>query len=89
MVAKLAQMAQMQQDMASMRDQLKLAQDMYESVNDLFEDGKLKQDNDGGAVVVEDPAERESIRSASKAKADLPLQERPVQQYLHAQYARR
>lgn len=89
MALQLTQMAHMEQEMAGMREQLKMAQDMYESVNDLFEAGKLKQDDQGEALVVDDPEERESIASASKAKGKVSLEERPVQQFLHAQHARR
>ena len=37
-------MAQMEQDMESMKAQLRLAENMYSKVDGLFREGKLKQD---------------------------------------------
>ena len=34
----------------------------------LYDDGVIKQDNQGNMVPVEDPSERESIKSKSKIK---------------------
>ena len=34
----------------------------------LYDDGVIKQDNEGNMVPVEDPLERESIKSKSKIK---------------------
>lgn len=39
----------------------------YQSMlSDLYENGIIKQDGNGTFIAVEDPAERESIRSKSK-----------------------
>ena len=50
-----------------MSEQLQLAHDMHNKVNNLFIDGKIKQDPLGNLDVVDDLSERESLSSKHKA----------------------
>jgi hypothetical protein len=48
---------------------VKAEKDQYQRLlGDLYDNGIIKQDVDGGFVHVEDPLERESIKSKSKQK---------------------
>ena len=62
-----------------MQDQMKnvsavvAEKEHYQSMlSDLYENGIIKQDGNGTFIAVEDPAERESIRSKSKQKTSVP-----------------
>ena len=63
-----------------MEEKLKLAEEMfkekeyYRSLCDgLYNDGVIKQDIDGVIIAVDDPVERESIRTKSKQKTETQL----------------
>ena len=50
-------------------DQLYDEKESYRKLcSSLYDDGVIKQDNQGNMVPVEDPSERESIKSKSKIK---------------------
>ena len=66
-MADLAQMRQqnqqMQQQMAQMQADLQNAAQMHEQVSQAFDQGLLRQSEDVTIIVVDDPAERQSLAS--------------------------
>ena len=68
--AKLAKFAEMEEKVKS-AEALHAEKEHYRSIcAGMYENGIIKQDENGAFVAVEDPVERESIRSKSKAKQD-------------------
>jgi len=68
---KMARVDELQQQVATMEQQLNSSKQMQEEVQQMFDDGLLAGDPDNTFRVVDNPAEREQIRavmSASKMK---------------------
>ena len=76
--AKLAQFDQMQTQVAKMEGLLADARVMHHPISERFEAGELKQGPDGSILVVDDPGERESIRSAHGSKSRYEIGNAPV-----------
>jgi hypothetical protein len=65
---KLAQYDEMEQKVQQ-TEQIKTEKEQYQRMlGDLYDNGVIKQDGDGSFIHVEDPAERESIKSKSKQR---------------------
>ena len=76
---KLAAYDEMEQK-ASQVEVIDAEKEQYRQLlNELYESGVIKQAQDGSIVEVEDPAEKESIRSMSKKKAQNLPQAQPEQ----------
>ena len=67
---RLSQMDKMSQEMAELRQQIAMAEQMHSQVQQMFDDGILKQGDDGSYQPVFDAEESERIKSATKTRRE-------------------
>ena len=78
---RLAQMDAMQAELNTMRENIANAEEMRSQVQQLFEDGLLKQNQDGKFEAVVDPAESDQIRSEyAQASRQRPVANEEIQE---------
>ena len=78
---RLAQMDAMQAELNTMRENIANAEEMRSQVQQLFEDGLLKQNQDGKFEAVVDPAESDQIRSEyAQASRQRPVGNEEIQE---------
>ena len=65
---KLAEVAELKQQISGMNNNLAQASDLHQQVQNLVNEGIIKQADDGRLVEVDDQQERESIQIATGSK---------------------